>query len=51
MPGMNSGVNVNDPVVVAAFKSVLIHQWIIAMVIFAVLGLAWITLRAWLPAG
>jgi cytochrome oxidase Cu insertion factor (SCO1/SenC/PrrC family) len=50
MPGMNSGVNVNNPVVVAAFKSALLHQWIIAMVIFAVLGLAWVTLRAWLPA-
>src|SRR5690348_4654825 len=49
MPGMNSGVNVNNPVVVAAFKSALLHQWIIAVVIFAVLGLAWITLRAWLP--
>ncbi len=50
MPGMNSGVNVNNPLVVAAFKSALVHQWIIAMVIFAVLGLAWLTLRAWLPA-
>jgi hypothetical protein len=26
MPGMNSGVNVNDPTVVAAFKAVLLHQ-------------------------
>src|SRR5215469_14181205 len=50
MPGMNSGVNVNNPLVVAAFKSALLHQWIIAMVIFGVLGLAWLTLRAWLPA-
>src|SRR5215472_17523580 len=50
MPGMNSGVNVNSPLVTAAFKSALLHQWIIAMVIFAVLGLAWLTLRAWLPA-
>src|SRR5690349_14864225 len=50
MPGMNSGVNVNSPLVTAAFKSALVHQWIIAMVIFGVLGLAWLTLRAWLPA-
>ena len=50
MPGMNSGVNVNSPLVVAAFKSALLHQGLIAMVIFAVLGLAWVTLRAWLPA-
>src|SRR5439155_1380137 len=25
MPGMNSGVDVNDPTVIAAFKSVLFH--------------------------
>jgi hypothetical protein len=28
---MNSGVNVNDPVVIAAFKSALLHQGIIAL--------------------
>jgi cytochrome oxidase Cu insertion factor (SCO1/SenC/PrrC family) len=50
MPGMNSGVNVNDPTVVAAFQSALLHQGIIALVIFGVLGLAWLTVRAWLPA-
>jgi cytochrome oxidase Cu insertion factor (SCO1/SenC/PrrC family) len=50
MPGMNSGVNVNDPTVIAAFKSALLHQGIIALLIFAVLGFAWLTVRAWLPA-
>jgi cytochrome oxidase Cu insertion factor (SCO1/SenC/PrrC family) len=50
MPGMNSGINVSDPAVVAAFKAALVHQGIIALLIFGVLGLAWITLRAWLPA-
>jgi cytochrome oxidase Cu insertion factor (SCO1/SenC/PrrC family) len=50
MSGMNSGVNVNDPTVIAAFMSALLHQGIIALLIFALLGLAWITLRAWLPA-
>jgi cytochrome oxidase Cu insertion factor (SCO1/SenC/PrrC family) len=50
MPGMNSGVNVSDPTVVAAFKAALVHQGIIALIIFAVLGLAWVTIRAWLPA-
>jgi len=50
MPGMNSGVNVNDPTVIAAFKSALLHQGIIALLIFGVLGLAWVTVRAWLPA-
>jgi cytochrome oxidase Cu insertion factor (SCO1/SenC/PrrC family) len=49
MPGMNSGVNVNDPVVIAAFKSTLVHQGIIALLILAVLGLAWFTVRAWWP--
>ena len=49
MPGMNSGINVNDPIVVAAFKAALLHQGIIALLIFATLGLAWITVRAWLP--
>ena len=50
MPGMNSGINVNDPTVVAAFKAALVHQGLIALLIFALLGLAWITVRAWLPA-
>src|SRR4249920_624353 len=49
MPGMNSGVNVNDPAVIAAFKSALLHQGLIALVIFAVLGLAWLAMRAWWP--
>ena len=49
MPGMNSGVNVNDPTVVAAFKAVLLHQGLIALLIFALLGLAWISVRAWQP--
>ena len=26
MPGMNSGVNISDPTVVAAFKTALLHQ-------------------------
>jgi cytochrome oxidase Cu insertion factor (SCO1/SenC/PrrC family) len=50
MPGMNSGVNVNDPTVIAAFQSALLHQGLIALLIFAVLGVAWISVRAWLPA-
>ena len=50
MPGMNSGINVNDPTVIAAFKTAVVHQGIIALLIFALLGFAWITVRAWLPA-
>jgi cytochrome oxidase Cu insertion factor (SCO1/SenC/PrrC family) len=50
MPGMNSGLNIDDPTVVAAFKAALLHQGMIALLIFGVLGFAWVTLRAWLPA-
>ena len=42
MSGMNSGINVNDPTVVAAFKIALLHQGIIALLIFALLGFAWV---------
>src|SRR5205823_15020221 len=49
MPGMNSGLNVNDPTVVAAFRSALLHQAHIALLIFAVLALAWAALRTWRP--
>ena len=49
MPGMNSGVNVDDPTVVAAFKAVLVHQGLIALLIFTLLGLAWVSVRAWQP--
>jgi hypothetical protein len=47
---MNSGINISDPKVVAAFKAALLHQGLIALLIFAVLVLAWVTVRAWLPA-
>ena len=50
MPGMNSGIDVSDPTVVAAFKAALVHQGLIALLIFAVLGLAWVTIRVLFPA-
>jgi cytochrome oxidase Cu insertion factor (SCO1/SenC/PrrC family) len=50
MPGMNTGLNVSDPTVVAAFRTALLHQGMIALLIFLVVGLAWVSLRAWLPA-
>jgi cytochrome oxidase Cu insertion factor (SCO1/SenC/PrrC family) len=49
MPGMNSGVNVNNPAVVAAFRTALLHQGLIALLIFALLGMAWLIVRAWPP--
>jgi cytochrome oxidase Cu insertion factor (SCO1/SenC/PrrC family) len=50
MPGMNTGLNVSDPTIVAAFKTALLHQGLIALLIFFVVGIAWLSLRAWLPA-
>ena len=50
MPGMSSGLNLSDPAVVAAFKAALVHQGLIALLIFALVGLAWITIRAGLPS-
>jgi cytochrome oxidase Cu insertion factor (SCO1/SenC/PrrC family) len=48
MPGMNSGLNLNAPAVVEAFKTLLLHQGIIALLIFASLGLTWVSARVWL---
>jgi cytochrome oxidase Cu insertion factor (SCO1/SenC/PrrC family) len=49
MPGMNSGLNISDPTVVAAFKTALLHQGLAALLIFALIGLVWLSLRAFLP--
>ncbi len=48
MPGMNSGLNVTNPILVAAFRSALLHQGLIALLILAVLAIAWISAREWL---
>ena len=48
MPGMNSGLNSHNPTMVAAFRSALLHQGILVLVVFAVLALAWIIIREWL---
>jgi len=45
MPGMNSGLEANDPVVVAAFRAALIHQGILALLIFGLVGAVWATAR------
>jgi cytochrome oxidase Cu insertion factor (SCO1/SenC/PrrC family) len=50
MPGMNSGLNLTDPAVVAAFKAALVHQGLIALLIFGLVGLVWVTIRAGLPS-
>ena len=50
MPGMNSGLNSNNPLLVAAFRAALLHQGIIALLIFALLAMAWVGVREWLPS-
>jgi hypothetical protein len=41
MPGMNSGLDANDPVLVAAFRAALIHQGILALLIFGLVSAVW----------
>ena len=50
MPGMNSGLSPADPTLVAAFRSALLHQGLIALLIITFLGLLWATVRVWRPA-
>jgi cytochrome oxidase Cu insertion factor (SCO1/SenC/PrrC family) len=47
VPGMNSGLNPADPTLVAAFRSALLHQGAIALLIIVLLGLLWATARTW----
>ena len=45
MPGMTSGLNSTDPTLVAAFRSALLHQLGVIVVICLVLLLAYWLLR------
>ena len=45
MSGMNNGLDPDDPTVVAAFRAALLHQGVIALLIFAVLSVAWVSVR------
>ena len=47
MPGMNSGLNATDPVVVAAFRAALIHQGIVALLIFLLVSAVWAGAGGW----
>ena len=51
MPGMNSGLSPSDPVLVAAFRSALLHQGAIALVMVVLLGLVGATARVWRAGG
>jgi cytochrome oxidase Cu insertion factor (SCO1/SenC/PrrC family) len=46
---MNSGLSPSDPILVAAFRSALLHQGAIALVMVVLLGLIWATARVWRP--
>jgi hypothetical protein len=46
---MNSGLNISNPTITAAFRSALLHQGIIALLAFAVLAIAWVAIREWIP--
>jgi len=47
---MHSGLNVSNPTLHAAFMTALLHQGIIALLIFAVLSVAWVSIREAQPA-
>ena len=47
VPGMNSGLSPADPTLVAAFRSALLHQGGIALLIIAFCWLVWATVRTW----
>ena len=51
MPGMNSGLNDDNPTLVAAFRAALLHQGIYVLLIFAILAVAWVSAREWLRPG
>jgi cytochrome oxidase Cu insertion factor (SCO1/SenC/PrrC family) len=54
VPGMNSGLSPGDPVLIAAFRSALLHQGVIALIMIVLLGLVGVTARVWpasTPAG
>ena len=49
MSGMGSSLQLTNQTVVAAFRSALIHQGIIALLIFFLLAMLWVSVREWLP--
>jgi hypothetical protein len=46
MPGMNPVVNADHPTMVTAFQAALARQGLIVLLVFAILGLAWLGRRA-----
>jgi cytochrome oxidase Cu insertion factor (SCO1/SenC/PrrC family) len=50
VPGMNSGLSPDDPVLVAAFQSALLHQAAIAACLLLLLWISWAAARTWVTA-
>jgi cytochrome oxidase Cu insertion factor (SCO1/SenC/PrrC family) len=50
MPGMNSGLSASNPTLTAAFMAALLHQGLIVLALLAVLAVAWVSVREWLPS-
>jgi cytochrome oxidase Cu insertion factor (SCO1/SenC/PrrC family) len=50
MPGMHSGLDVTNPVLVAAFRAALMHQGLIALLILATFAIVWASAREWRPS-
>ena len=46
MPGMGNGLTTNDPIVVSAFHTALLHQGLIVLLILAVAGVTWNVVRS-----
>ncbi len=46
MPGMGSGLQTTNPIIVAAFRSLLLHQAVVVLALLALLALGWNVLRA-----
>ena len=42
MPGMNSGLSDTNPIIVAAFRSALLHQGLIVLALLLLLILGWL---------
>ena len=45
MPGMGTGLRTNDPIIVSAFHTALLHQGLIVLLILAVAGVTLNVLR------
>jgi cytochrome oxidase Cu insertion factor (SCO1/SenC/PrrC family) len=51
MPGMGSGLDLNNPVLTGAFRSALGHQALAVLLLLAAFALGWASLRARRPPG